>query len=216
VRASFLASDRTYGAWRVWHDVVAESLSCGLHRIERTTRSQALRARLKRRRLPSDTGERSMEAIPSNVLDWHFVAPGPNRIWVADFTYIWTAEGWLYAAAVIDQAPPADQRLVTSSTESKDEVQACGRLCFIDCSWRPIVIAVSILIAVPVLITGPVLGAVSRLALVPILMVPTPSLFFLPIVLFTLDIFALDMFAPTLIPIVLSADRPNRSDNSYE
>jgi putative transposase len=35
VRASFLASDRTYGARRVWHDMLAEGVSCGLHRIER-------------------------------------------------------------------------------------------------------------------------------------------------------------------------------------
>ena len=35
VRASFLASDRTYGARRVWHDLLAEGISCGLHRIER-------------------------------------------------------------------------------------------------------------------------------------------------------------------------------------
>src|SRR6516164_9263725 len=35
VRASFLASDRTYGARRVWRDLLAEGLSCGLHRIER-------------------------------------------------------------------------------------------------------------------------------------------------------------------------------------
>ena len=45
VRASFTASDRTYGARRVWHDILAEGISCGLHRIERLMRSQALRAR---------------------------------------------------------------------------------------------------------------------------------------------------------------------------
>ena len=44
-RASFLASDRTYGARRVWHDLLAEGISCGLHRIERLMRLQALRAR---------------------------------------------------------------------------------------------------------------------------------------------------------------------------
>ena len=42
VRASFLASDRTYGARRVWHDMLAEGVSCGLHRIERLMRLQAL------------------------------------------------------------------------------------------------------------------------------------------------------------------------------
>lgn len=102
VRASFLASDRTYGARRVWHDMLAEGMSCGLHRIERLMRLQALRARPRRRRLPLDTGERSMNAISPNVLDRTFEASSPNRKWVADFTYIWTAEGWLYVAAVID------------------------------------------------------------------------------------------------------------------
>ena len=102
VRASFLASDRTYGARRVWHDMLAEGMSCGLHRIERLMRQQALRARPRRRRLPSDTGERSTNAISPNVLDRTFQAPSANRKWVADFTYIWTAEGWLYVAAVVD------------------------------------------------------------------------------------------------------------------
>jgi putative transposase len=41
-------------------------------------------------------------AVAANVLDRSFEAPTPNRKWIADFTYIWTAEGWLYVAAVID------------------------------------------------------------------------------------------------------------------
>jgi transposase InsO family protein len=44
VRASFLASDRTYGARRVWRDLLTEGVSCGLHRIERLMRLQALKA----------------------------------------------------------------------------------------------------------------------------------------------------------------------------
>jgi putative transposase len=36
------------------------------------------------------------------VLDRQFEAQAPNRKWVADFTYIWTCEGWLYVAAVLD------------------------------------------------------------------------------------------------------------------
>ena len=43
VRASFLASDRTYGARRVWHDMLADGVSCSLHRIERLMRQQALK-----------------------------------------------------------------------------------------------------------------------------------------------------------------------------
>ena len=100
VRQSFLGSDRTYGARRVWHDVLALGQRCGLHRIERLMREQALRARPRRRGLPQDRGQRS--AIADNVLDRQFQADAPNQKWVADFTYIWTAEGWLYAAAVLD------------------------------------------------------------------------------------------------------------------
>ena len=102
VRASFLASDRTYGARRVWRDLLAEGLSCGLHRIERLMRLQALKARPRRRRLPPDLGERQAGAVAPNVLDRSFEAAAPNRKWIADFTYVWTAEGWLYVAAVID------------------------------------------------------------------------------------------------------------------
>ena len=102
VRASFLASDRTYGARRVWHDMLADGVSCGRHRIERLMRQQALRARPRRRRVPADTGTRSMTAVAPNVLDRTFDAAAANRKWVADFTYLWTAEGWLYVAAVLD------------------------------------------------------------------------------------------------------------------
>jgi len=100
VRASFINSYSTYGARRVWHDLLAKGLSCGLHRVERLMRQQALKARPRRRGLPRDNGERSV--IAGNVLDRQFAADAPNRKWVADFTYIWTAEGWLYVAAVID------------------------------------------------------------------------------------------------------------------
>lgn len=99
MRASFVASDRTYGARRVWHDVLAEGVSCGLHRIERLMRAQVLRARPRRRRRRSDLGERPDAAVAPNVLDRSFEASAPNRKWIANFTYIWTAEGWLYVAA---------------------------------------------------------------------------------------------------------------------
>jgi putative transposase len=102
VRASFLTSDRTYGARRVWHDLLVEGLVCGLHRIERLMRHAALRARPRRRRIPSDTGVCSTNAVAPNVLNRTFDAASANRKWVADFTYLWTAEGWLYVAAVVD------------------------------------------------------------------------------------------------------------------
>jgi putative transposase len=102
IRASFKASDRTYGARRVWHDLLAAGMECGLHAIERLMRCNGLRARPRRRRLPIDIGDRPAAAISANVLERQFEAPAPNRKWVADFTYIWIGEGWLYMAAVLD------------------------------------------------------------------------------------------------------------------
>ncbi len=87
VRASFLTSDRTYGARRVWHDLLVEGIACGLHRIERLMRHAVLRARPRRRRMPSDTGVRSTNAVAPNVLNRTFDAASANRKWVADFTY---------------------------------------------------------------------------------------------------------------------------------
>jgi putative transposase len=100
IKTSFKASDRTYGARRVWRDVLEEALACGLHRIERLMRINALRARPKRRGKPKDDGERSVMA--DNILNRDFRAARPNQKWLADFTYIWTAKGWLYVAAVLD------------------------------------------------------------------------------------------------------------------
>jgi putative transposase len=101
IERSFKASDRTYGARRVWRDVLAEGLACGLHKVERLMRRNALRARPRRRCLPKDRAKREA-AVAANVLDREFEASGPNQKWIAGFTYVWTAEGWLYVAAVID------------------------------------------------------------------------------------------------------------------
>ena len=66
------------------------------------TTAQSAQPGPRRRRLPPDLGERQVAAVAQNVLDRTFEAPAPNRKWIADFTYVWTAEGWLYVAVVID------------------------------------------------------------------------------------------------------------------
>src|SRR3977135_1085589 len=87
VKASFLASDRTYGARRVWHDLLADGVECGLHRIERLMRLQALRARPRRRRLPKDEGDRQIATVPLKILDRQFDAERPNRKENHEFHY---------------------------------------------------------------------------------------------------------------------------------
>ena len=92
VKASFFASDRTYGARRVWRDLLADGVECGLHRIERLMRLQALRARPRRRRLPKDEGDRPVINVPLNLLDRQFEAERPNQKWIAERHWVVTRQ----------------------------------------------------------------------------------------------------------------------------
>src|SRR5665213_3665145 len=77
IRSSFAGSDRTYGARRVWHDVLADGFAAGLHRIERLMRQEGLRARPRRRDLPKDSGQPHIASL--NILDRAFEASAPNQ-----------------------------------------------------------------------------------------------------------------------------------------
>ena len=102
IHASFVWSDRTYGVRRMLDDVRDAGHVCGRDRVGRLMNRAALRARPRRRALPRDGGVREVHAVAPNVLDRQFTATAPNQKWVADFTYIWTGEGWLYVAVVLD------------------------------------------------------------------------------------------------------------------
>ena len=80
--------------------VLEAGLFCGLYPIGRLMRQSAMRGRPKRRGTLKDDGERSVIAV--DILDRAFVAKRPNQKWLADFTYVWSAEGWLYVAVVLD------------------------------------------------------------------------------------------------------------------
>jgi len=102
IRTSFEQSDRTYGSRRVVRDLHDWGFGCSINRVARLMLVAGLKARHKRRRLPIDHGVRPECSIAPNLLAREFVATAPNQRWVADFTYIWTAEGWLYFAVVLD------------------------------------------------------------------------------------------------------------------
>ena len=102
IRSSFLQSDRTYGVRRLLDDVRDAGHRCGRERVARLMRQEGLRARPRRRGRPVDTGERPLHTLAPNVLDRQFSATAPNQKWAADFTYLWTTEGWLFVAVVLD------------------------------------------------------------------------------------------------------------------
>ncbi len=102
IRESLAQSHRTYGSPRVWRDLHDWGEAASENRVARLMHKAGLRARSKPRQIPTDRGVRPEHSIAANLLGREFTAHGPNQKWVADFTYVWTAEGWLYVAAVLD------------------------------------------------------------------------------------------------------------------
>ena len=80
-------------------------LTVGRRRIARLMRDNGLRARQKRRFKRTTDSHHAWPVAP-NLLDQDFTATGPDKKWGADISYVWTREGWLYLAVVIDLFAP--------------------------------------------------------------------------------------------------------------
>lgn len=101
IKHSHETSDGTYGSPRVVRDLADTGLACSENRVARLMKAAGIKARHKRRRAPGQL-EATVHAIAPNLLDRQFEATGPNQKWAADFTYVWTGEGWLFVAVVLD------------------------------------------------------------------------------------------------------------------
>lgn len=94
-------SRRSYGSPRVTKALTTPERPCNHKRIERLMRQEGIRA-VHRRKYRVTTKSDHPHPVAENVLDRQFTAPAADRTWVADLTYVWTDEGWLYLAAVMD------------------------------------------------------------------------------------------------------------------
>jgi len=101
IRAHFAASHRTYGSPRMHAELCEARLAIGRHRIARLMRENGLRA-IQKRRFKRTTDSDHGEPVAANLLDQDFACHGPDQKWGADISYIWTTEGWLYLAIVLD------------------------------------------------------------------------------------------------------------------
>lgn len=102
IQEEFRASRHTYGSPRIHAVLRRKGARCSRNRVMRLMRLYGMAARRTHRRLPRTT-RRDPQAIPApNLLLQEFSSPAPDRKWVSDITYIDTAEGWLYLAAVMD------------------------------------------------------------------------------------------------------------------
>ena len=101
VRAQFLNSNETYGSPRMHVELKEEGVAVGLHRVARIMQENGLKAR-QRTRFKKTTDSDHGGPVAPNVLDQDFSTEGPDEKWGVDISYVWTAEGWLYLAIVLD------------------------------------------------------------------------------------------------------------------
>jgi putative transposase len=101
VRSAFAQSSGTYGSPRMTRDLQDDGFAVGRRRTARLMRENGLHAR-QRRRFKRTTDSRHSWPVAPNIIDQDFAAGRPDEKWGADISYVWTREGWLYLAVVID------------------------------------------------------------------------------------------------------------------
>lgn len=101
IRESHARSDGTYGRPRIWKDLAEEGEAVSPKRVARLMRERGLRGVSRRKK--AFTTVRDAQGRPApDLVQRHFAADGPNRLWVADVTYVPTWAGFLYLAVVLD------------------------------------------------------------------------------------------------------------------
>ncbi len=94
-------SNSSYGSRRIHVELRAQKVVCSLNRVARLMRLEGITAKQKRRFVSTTDSDHELP-VKENRLNQEFVAAMPNQKWAADITYIWTREGWLYLAVVLD------------------------------------------------------------------------------------------------------------------
>lgn len=119
IKAVHSESDRTYGSPRIYRALKKQGTRCSENRVARLMRMGGIRAK-QARRFKATTDSRHSLPMAENTLDRQFEPAAPNEVWAADITYVWTREGWLYLAVVMDLF---SRRIVGFSTQKTMERQ---------------------------------------------------------------------------------------------
>lgn len=101
IRQAYLKSRRNYGSPRVTDELRDQGLVCNEKRVARLMRLHGIRPKTVKKFKATTDSKHTLPVAP-NLLGRNFTVSGPNRVWLADITYIPTAEGWLYLAGVLD------------------------------------------------------------------------------------------------------------------
>lgn len=101
IRAIHAELKGAYGSPRMVRELRARGFPASKGRVERLMRKYGIRARHKRRYKVTTDSKHGLP-VAENRLDRNFMPTAPNQVWTSDITYLWTDEGWLYLAIVMD------------------------------------------------------------------------------------------------------------------
>ena len=101
IRAIHAELNGAYGSPRMIRELRLRGFTAGKERVERLMRENGIRARHKRR-YKVTTDSKHGFPVAKNLLAREFSPAAPNQVWTSDITYLWTDEGWLYLAIVLD------------------------------------------------------------------------------------------------------------------
>ena len=94
-------SKKTYGARRISEELKAQGESCGRTKAGTLMKLAEIEAKQKKKFKATTDSKHNLPVAP-NILERDFTVPEPDRVYCSDITYIWTAEGWLYLAVILD------------------------------------------------------------------------------------------------------------------
>ena len=101
IRLAHVRSRRTYGSPRITDELKRRGIVCSKNRVARLMRCYGICAKTAKKYRVTTNSKHTLPVAP-NLLDREFTIDRPNSVWVSDITYIWTHQGWLYLAVVID------------------------------------------------------------------------------------------------------------------
>ncbi len=102
IRAVHQENRELYGSPRVYRSLLIDGQIVCRNTVAKLMRQVNIRAKTRRRFVPRTTDSTHQQPVADNALDRNFTAMAADRKWVADITYVPTAQGWLYLAAVLD------------------------------------------------------------------------------------------------------------------
>lgn len=102
VKAIAAETRSSYGSRRMAKQLQEDGFAVGRYKARRLMQQAAVTVQRRKKRRPMTTDSRHGYGVAPNVLARQFDVEQPNRVWAGDVTYVWTVEGWLYLAVLLD------------------------------------------------------------------------------------------------------------------